>query len=263
MRLGQLSRKVSVRPAEIVSFLSGQGVVVDDNTNTRVSDDAARMVFTHFAPHLKFEETSEEIVVEETTAETPVEAIASEAPAPMNEPLPVAEDKLNEQLPESAEEEVRTTESELPQVIKAPKAELQGLKVIGKIELPEPKKKENAPAAADSENQEVTTSKPERKSRVEHRRPPQTNNQGSTSRARKNPIALQREREAREAEERKKADLEKEKEKRTQYYMQRVKPAAPARRASLVDEPLSQLKDEAPDAPKTLWAKFVKWLTSH
>jgi hypothetical protein len=258
MRLGQLSRKVSVRPAEIVSFLSGRGFSVLDNTNTRVPDDAARMVFTHFAPHLKFEETAEE-VMEETISEAEPEP-ASPAVFPVeSESQPVAE-SIDEQQSANAEDSDVAEESELPQLIKAPKTELQGLKVVGKIELPQPKKKESAPAA---DNQELTMANVDAKRKGEHPRRPQNNNQGSTSRPRKNPIATQREREARESEEKRKAELEKEKEKRTQYYMQRVKPAAPARRAALVDEPLSQLKDEAPDEPKSLWGKFVKWLTSH
>jgi hypothetical protein len=277
MRLGQLSRKIAVRPGEIVDFLATKGIVIDENTNTRVPDDHAKMVMGHFAPGLAFEEVSPELTNEVVMSEPerPSE-VHLETKVETADDLSSPEVSLVEESEVNAEEQVaqgEVTPSEAtPEAIKAPKIELQGLKVLGKIELPQPKKKENSSEEVTQEIVNAETSLPEnpetklprqeRRPKNESRRSRQ-NDQHSSQRSRKNPIALQREREAREAEERRKEEIKKEKEKRTEYYMQRVKAAAPSKRITIVDEPLSQLHDEVPDEPKTLWGKFMKWLTSH
>lgn len=150
-------------------------------------------------------------------------------------------------------------------VIKAPKVTLSGLRVIGKIDLPEPKKKEttieqktvpaeealatesSVPAAVPPKSQRKNNKYADRRGRVE--------------RPRENPIALQREREMREAEARRKEELKKEKERRTQFYNNRIKQSAPKRAARLVDEPVERL-DEIQEEPKTLLGKIWRWLTT-
>jgi hypothetical protein len=260
MRLGQLSRKISVRSAEITAFLSTKGITLDENANTRVPDDAAMLVISHFAPDAKLDD----VALEEAPPASIVDIlIKSES---------VAEEKSSEDQGERSAEPTETPQGEaekledsvkmdeLPQVIKAPKVELQGLKVLGKIELPEQKKKEPVADPESTPPEDLMEQQPQRRRERDQRKP---RHDQSGSRPRKNPIAAKRDREAREAEERKKAQQEKEKEKRTQYYMQRVKTVAPPKRVSIVDEPLSQLHEEVPDEPKSLWGKFMRWLTSH
>jgi hypothetical protein len=266
MRLGQLSRKVSVRSTDIAAFLSAKGILLEDQANAKISDDVARMVIDHFAPHLTVDQNlaeevtiAEEVAIAEevTIAEEEEQNMLTSAVAKDDEPqIEVVntglrqEDPLPHVGPEAAQNDV----------IKAPKIELQGLKVVGKIELPQPRKKESEAIPEQGETEGISKT-PEKNTRPERgRRHEKT---GSSPRRSKNPIALRREREEKDAEEKRKAAQEREKEKRTQYYNQRVKTAAPVRRARLVDEPLAQLEDEAPDEPKTLWGKFVKWLTSY
>ena len=254
MRLGQLSRKLSIRSSEIVGFLKAKGIVVEDHANSKIGDDEARMIVSHFAPDMKIDEP----LVEEV-AELPVEPALPEVEVVASEDTPVEKDEDNTVPGNASPVEAEATESE-PEVIKAPKIELQGLKVIGKIELPEPRKKDAAPV--EGVVAEVPPQAQERRPKREQRGS-QNQNQKSGSRPRKNPIALQREREAREAEERKKDELKRVKESRTQYYLQKVKTSPPSKKISLIDEPLTQLHEEAADEPKTFWGKFVKWLTSH
>src|SRR5689334_19628909 len=115
MRLGQLARKLSLRPAQIVEFLSQHNIQIEDNSNTRIEDQHAELVVNHFAPG-----TFQQVELADEPEET----------APVEAELPVIVTDSSEQT---------TIE---PEVIRVQKIELSGLKVLGKIELPEPKKKE-------------------------------------------------------------------------------------------------------------------------
>jgi hypothetical protein len=267
MRLGQLARKVSVRPADIVSFLSARGNPIEDGANTRVESNLVKMVIAHFAPDLDENELEISVHTPET-AETGDLAVFPEQP--INEGLDEKEIELAKEEsvePISEENSTESAQTEQPkEVIKAPKVELQGLKVIGKIELPQPKKKEPSIPTDETEVLPKEVAPPleasEKRKKRDDRKPRPGDNRRSETRPRRNPIELQREREAREAEERRKQEAQREKEKRTQYYLQKVRPSGPMRAVRLIDEPVSEMKDEAPDEPKTLWGKFVKWLTT-
>lgn len=260
MRLGQLARKLTVRPSDIIEFLKGQAILTEEGTNTKLTDDHVKMIIDQFAPDqlaaiLNADPAPETIEIAAVTQEPEITEVE-----PVTETVP---EIISEQTPEIQPE--KTEGVEKIEVIKAPKVELSGLKVLGKIELPQPKKKE-----VPTENTEVN---PENeKPSPTDRRPPRENrknfNQQKDRRdfkPRKNPIALQREREAREAEEKKREEAKQKKEQRTNYYLERVKPAAPTKPARLYDEPVLEMKDHQAKAKKqpTTWlGKFWKWYTS-
>jgi hypothetical protein len=251
MRLGQLARKLNLSPTDLINYLASNGIEAVEGPNTRLNDDQISLVAKQFNPDGKIE-----------IAPTVVEEIAPAAPAPVVEEIAV-----NVKLEIPTEEpivadEVSTEEPdqlEKSEVIKAPKVELAGLKVLGKIELPEPKKKE--PIAATEENPEAEPVKSERASHPERRknfnRPERRNNSSG-----KNPIALQREREANEAERKKQEQLRIEKERRTQYYMQRVKSSGPTKPARIIDEPVDEIKSERTKTPTTWLGRFWRWYRS-
>jgi len=258
MRLGQLARKLEIRPVEIVEFLSRNNIIIEDGSNTRVEDDHTALIIRHFNPALLTEkeeapEAIERKEVEPTQIipipEIPVESVTEETTISESTPA-IDEDS-------SAEDE--DISAEIVEVIKAPKAELPGLKVLGKIELPEQKKKETAKSVEiePGENQ------PESRTARQERRPVK-NNYNKREENWKNPIALQREREAREAEEKRKAQLELEKEKRMVHYLKKVKKAeqpAKSRKSDYEEtEEVSLRKEEAP--PRTWLGKFLKWLST-
>lgn len=268
MRLGQLSRKINIRSSEIVSFLASQNVAIDDSVNTKVNDDLVRLVVSKFAPGTLI---AVEEIIDEAPTEQPVPEIAHEPSLEVAVPEVTAiveAEEISAEHDAEREEEVSRSESgeqtEFPDVIKAPKVELQGLKIIGKIELPTPKKKEPVAPPVEENTEENVAAKvadiPKGDRHDKRRNGPRKEKRND--RPRKNPIALQREREEREALERKKEQARREKEKRTQYYQKRVKPSAPIKPVRMVDEPLVDMSHEAPDAPKTLWGKFVRWLTT-
>jgi len=248
MRLGQLARKLAIRPSQIVDYLSTQQIYLEEGSNAKLNDEHVNRIVQHFAPD-RLKEIAADIKTEE------VENIVT-APLIISEPSPDREDPKVERV-----EGELDTKLERPEVIKAPKVELSGLKVLGKIELPEAKKKEK-PAVdlvaevTKTEIQEQRRPKPETRKQVSTK----SNREGSQQSWR-NPIALQREREAREAEERKKEAAEREKDRRKEHYLKRVKVGQPTKPARIIDEPVEQNITQNPDKrPRGLWGRFIKWL---
>ncbi len=229
MRLGQLSRKLGVSTPEIIQFLASKQITISEDSNAKIEDIHAHWVTEKFAPHLIA--SVEEVMAEEKKeAESPDEAIT---------------------VTESATAEISDEAPALPELIKAPKIELAGLKVLGKIEIPEKKKKTE-------ENTEARPEEKDRKPRSERTRPQHEYQE----RPRKNPVALQREREQREAEQKRKELLAKEKEKKTNHYYNRVKPVVPTKKVRKEEELIEVADIPVEKMPTTLWGKFMRWLNT-
>jgi len=248
MRLGQLARKLALRPAEIVEFLAENRIQIGEGANVRLENDHVSLIMKKFVPG--WIETSE---VESDVAdeELAVENVSSEHPI-ANEEVSVSDN--SSENPDAN----FTNPGEAIEIIKAPKIELSGLKVLGKIELPEPKKKETpanpeteAPPAAEGEKKELKGS-----------RRPYDEKRRREYRPEKNPIALQRERETKEAQKKLQEQLTREKEKKTQNYLRKVKMSPPTKAVRLVNEPTMEMTaEELVEPPKTLFGKIVRWLT--
>jgi hypothetical protein len=202
MRIGQLARQLGVSPTDISGFLAGQNIDTEGGANVRLSDDVVGKVIQHFAPEKPAEEI-EQIIQQEDVVE-------EEAPT---EPL---------------------------EVIRVNKVELQGLKVLGKIDLPEPKKKTEPPV-------------PPREPRKEQPKREQ--------RAWKNPMEQKRQQEAREKERKRKEEADRLKEKRTNHYYNKVK-SVPTKPVRKIEEQTVVEDLEVKDPPKTLIGKFWRWLRS-
>ena len=235
MRLGQLARKMDLRPAEIIEFLATKNIVIEEDANAKVEDIYVALVYRHFAPDMETENGPDVEAAPATTAEDPVGEVdvVDETPASLS--------PASESAPERIE------------VIKAPKVELSGLKVLGKIDLPDTKKKQAEAPPENSETEQPREVDRERKSPgyKKTQRPP------------KNPIALQREREALEAQKKREEELQLKKEKRTQNYLKKVKAHQPTKAAKLHREEVEEMSAaELAEPPKTLWGKFVRWLTT-
>lgn len=241
MRLGQLARKLAVRPSQIVDYLSTHKIYLEEGSNAKLNDEDVDRIVLHFAPD-RLKEIVEDIKTEE--AENIAPSIVTEEP------------EKEDSKPEIAESETGI-KLEKPEVIKAPKVELSGLKVLGKIELPQSKKKDQpAPTTEETkiEPQEQGRQRPES-------RKPQTKSKREVQQPWRNPIALQREREAREAEERKREAAEREKERRKEHYLKRVKVGQPTKPARIIDEPIElHITQKSADRPRGLWGRFMKWL---
>jgi hypothetical protein len=267
MRLGQLSRKISIRTNEIVALLAQRGVVVEDSFNARVEDEHVQYVISHFAPHLNIPsepQTGQGQVAEPVESTTPSDVMQPVEPSPEPQEA-VAEDEHNssaKEVQQPSEEGVsKPVESglvnEVNGVIKAPKVELQGLKVLGKIELPEPKKKETGTEPDEAQPLEQPSRQTDPAKRKNAQKP-----RGAYDRPKKNPVVLERERRAREEEEQRKRKAELEKNRKTQHYHKRVKPKGPTKAVRIHNEEVAPVEDLRVE-PTTLWGRFVKWLTSY
>jgi hypothetical protein len=245
MRLAQLARKLTIRPTAIVEYLIEHNIQIDDGSNTRLEHTHIALIMQKFAP-AKAAEVAAELAIEKETEE----ALVLEEPAAIVAP---------QNIPES---NTFSDSAEKIEVIRPQKIELTGLKVLGKIELPELKKKEAEALLNQTQQQEESVlAEPEKKPPQENRKPYPSRKETGTQRPLKNPIALQREREALQAEKRKRAQAEREKEKRTQHYLKKVKVASPTKSLKLVKEEVEEMEPLAP-VPKTWWGKFMKWLNT-
>jgi hypothetical protein len=245
MRLGQLARKLAVRPAAIVEFLAGNQIAIEEGSNTRIEDDYVRLVIERFDPS-----KSQEMFVEsggQEESETPVPEIESGNSGPAEIPVEQSQITVNE---------------EKMGVIKAPKIELPGLKVLGKIEMPEPRKKEVASDESASPVESAVVPDEIRNPKQEIRKAPNQRNERRDTRPKRNPIAVQRERESEEAEKKRKEELERKKTLRTQHYFKKVRATAPTKSLKLIDEPVDEMTAEQTPSPKTGWGRFIKWLTT-
>lgn len=253
MRLAQLARKIALKPSDITAFLASKNIVVEESSNAKVADDHVRLVLEHYAPELLVEQVETEVEV----GSEEVEEIISEAPLTAAESVEEPKQVPSEELPE--EEKI------IPEVIKPVKVELPGLKVVGKIDLPEPRKKkeEEQPEGSSQENpvanpEEVIPSAPKREFRKPRNHPREMDR-----RPRKNSVALQREREEREALRKKLEQKEKEKELKTQRYLKKVSQyTPPVKRARKKKEEEYEVLEYQKPKPKSLFGKILSWFIS-
>ncbi len=164
MRLGQIARKLNVGTATIVESLAKKGYEVENNPNSKINMDQVEMLNKEFkssaldkeeASHLSIGKRHEPISIEpETPKEEPKPAPAPEpapapAPAPKAQeaptpaaPKPAAPEPAPEPTPEpapKAAEEPKTSSEPTPpadpEKIATEPPKLEGIKVLGKIDL--------------------------------------------------------------------------------------------------------------------------------
>lgn len=228
MRLGQLSRKLGIHTSKIIDFLASKDIVINEDSNTRIEDEYVTWITQKYAPQLMAE-------VSNTLSEEKIE--------------PTIHTPFVEEVVPTEEQPVAVEAPPLPELIKAPKIELSGLKVLGKIEIPEKKKATTSQEPSDSTSSDTTSTERKKNPRKEF-----------TPRPQKNPVALQREREEREAERKRKEKLQREKEKKTYNYLSRVKTQAPAKKSQYVKEQIEEAPIITEEMPKSLLGKFLRWL---
>lgn len=252
MRLGQLARKLSISPAEVTALLANRNIQAQEGTNTRLTDEQLAWILQHYGKEMSLVTLPDEVAAEEDVVLT--EPTVDQV---------VLYESADVQVDLDATAEAAASVEELPALIKAPKVALSGLKILGKIELPEPKKKEIS-EKPEGEVEAVKHEPSEQKDRRQQTRDDVRKQPRSREgeRPRKNPVTLQREREAREAEEKREEYARQEKERRTQYYQQRVKAPVPTKSVRLFDEPTTDMKNERKSAPKGWFGKLLRWFKS-
>jgi hypothetical protein len=306
MRLGQLARKLEVKPSEIAELLNSKHQLeISVHPNSKIPDEFIQEIKDHFYVEPFIEEVVvdelivdepivapiENIVEEPVTEATPITKDASEEVVKVEETIPVIPE-VTETIspivettitPESDEEENTSDEKEpnsetsewenvefisddvksQADTIKVPKIDLEGLKVVGKIDLPEPKVVTPDEEPDQDENLEeapVKVSKPMKKS-------------PRSSRPAKRKYT---EKEKEEQAEKKKLEAhilflkeQKEAKKKAHYAKvqeQQKKKATPPKKkkkkeVSNTDTAHKAKKKKTKEvAPTTFWGKFKKWL---
>ncbi|MEM9896494.1 MAG: hypothetical protein AAF789_09010 [Bacteroidota bacterium] len=297
MRLGQLARKYEITVHEILEFLDENRIEqVSKHPNSKLSEEAEQLLARHF--NQEYFENEPSIIVEELegptsaakapddalesdqateslTASTSTEVIEDEAVSDTHQ-MSASADSVSEieeqKHKEPAREEISTdqflalTEAEendpvhLEQIthIKAPKKELSGLKVLGKIELP----KEPVKAKKEDTSAERTS-----KHRIKGRKGQQPLSPEQEEEKRIRQKQRKEARLQREEKQRKAARLKKEKQQKEAHYQEKVAkvktpiPKGNQKKKTRKAQQAEQIIDTRP-APKTLLGKFWRWLNT-
>ena len=309
MRLGQLARKVNKNQDEVRRFIEKEfKVELNHDPNVKIEEDHMNAVIAEFYVEEVVEEKPikaveaekvEEPVQEEPKAEEPV---AEETPEieedivteEVNEEVAVAETEEVEETTSEVEEQVEETEEELDpfierpvdpdaELIKAPKVELEGFKVVGKIDLPVEKVVEEEAEEVSTEgvdeleasmqaiNQDVKTAKVAEASEVaENLEKDEEAEENSIYKDAKGIYHFSQEQldnrakffEAKKEKER----LEREKEKKKRHYeemmAQSKKDGTPKKavKGAPTKKPAKKKPVETKQEPTTVWGKFLRWL---
>lgn len=166
MRLGQVKRTYNIETSKIVTFLKDNGVEISNHPNSKLTEEQLELVLDNLKPkveviaepiteqNINTNEVKEVTINKEDTkvkVETPKEIVKEEPQ--IGEVI-----EIKKEAPKKKTVELET-EDENIEVIRAPKQKVEGLKVLGKIDLPEPKvKPEDKIEEKISENEDNTSS---------------------------------------------------------------------------------------------------------
>lgn len=262
MRLSQIARKLGVAPSTVSELLVKKGYDTPKNGNAKLNEEQIAELYKHydivvFTEPEVIKELEAEAEKEANMEEAVIEEKEIEIAAPSLEMIKEEEvENINEPEESLAVEEV--TEEEPIEVIRAKKVKLEGIKVLGKIDLPEPKVKKEVEETEDSEKEEVTTKKrpqrtPRNKRDQRRKKPELTFEQKQAAADRK------REREKRERE-------KKIKEKKQAYFRENIKPkqTESALAAKKRKKKKEQAKQSSPQRTKITtknpFKRFWQWL---
>jgi translation initiation factor IF-2 len=146
MRLGQIARKLNVGTATIVESLAKKGYEVENNPNSKINMNQVEMLNKEFkssaldkeeASHLSIGKRHEPISIE---PETPKEEPKPAAPKAAEQPKPAAPAPTPETAPKAAVEpkpaqSAAPTPSAEPEKVSSEIPKLEGIQVLGKIDL--------------------------------------------------------------------------------------------------------------------------------
>lgn len=272
MRLRQLARKLDVNPNRILEILSENSYEVQNDPNLKLTEDQEVIVVQKLQPAVLHEESKTEIQTGPQQEELPLkegkgtqmnESLQSaQSIEPTEKPLP-----RKIELPETKKREkpaIYTLEKEVEaqskdlELIKAPKVKLDGLKVLGKIDLPEPKSKAKEKEETQEEESKLKTEKPTRNRRksLDSRR--KTNQH----KPRLNPVEYERLKAEKEAKKLKEKRLKEIKLKKEQHYKEKVQAKVQAKtirkKPKPMVKPVSESVNVKGDIPKTLKQSYNK-----
>ncbi|MGW8123937.1 hypothetical protein ACV07N_14860 [Roseivirga echinicomitans] len=236
MRLRQLARKLQVQPKYLIGILSQNGHEIENDPNFKLTEVQESLILS-IVPMPK--ESSEAKVAPQKEKAEVVEAIETVMEVIEEVALPTEEVVKPEAVEEAQNEAPKTEKPEIKkeapkvyslekeaqekhkdvELIKAPKLQLEGLKVLGKIDLPEPKVKEKAKV----ETAEEATEKPQARKATQNRSTPTHDRKRENQRTRPNSLELERRKVEKEAKQKKLAEEKRIKALKEKRYKEKVK----------------------------------------
>lgn len=236
MRLAQLARKLKIKPTEIISFVSDRfDYTINSTPNSIVPKEYLNPIVEHFILGVQ---AKEEKIEAKPQVQTKVETIST------------IEGK------ETQETKINLEDG----VIRTPKIEVPGVKVVGKIELP------SKPEIQEEETKEKTTIE---ESKEEQSSTSKRNSKKPKKRERKEVNYEEKrklERQQHLTEIKRKKELEKKKRKAHYETLMKEKQAnfKPKKKKTTTKTKQIQLrrKMEEENKPTSLWGKFIYWLNN-
>jgi len=274
MRLGQLSRKVDTKPSEILSYLKNEfDVELGSHLNTKVDDALTEKVIAKFKAVVISESTIK--TEDQTDAKVEVEKEPELESDPIEEtnveetekPEPIAEFDRDQEIDEATRLSA--------EVIKAPKVELAGPTVVGKIDLPPPLEEQmvEIDGVMISKKEIADKKKEERKQKREKRETSKKRTSGSVRSSRiKSEAQLEQLKKDTEAEEISKKIAHREKrisKKQKQQAKPKVNPTPPKKKVKkktikkqiIAEQEAKQPKNIKP-MPTTWYGKLWLWFNT-
>ena len=162
MRLSQVARKLNIGKNTILEFLESKGHKVDNNPNSKISDEQLELLSKEFASDAMDKEEALGMTIGKKHSDNiviDVDNVDSDKNNDEEEDLlikTITASKVSEQAAkeEPVKEDKEKKETEKSENLWDEKPQLKGFKVLGKIELDKPKK-------GPSEKKDTTEAKPE------------------------------------------------------------------------------------------------------
>lgn len=271
MRLGQLARQLDVKTTDIVTFLEKEKkTTIKTHPNSKVPDELIEEVSAHFKPEEK--EVEEKPAAIEQKEETPV-------------------------IPEQPKEEKKKVQPEPeiplnPEHIETPKTELQGPKIIGKVDLPDKskiqveidgvvydqefldkKKKDELKQLREQkaiEKEEKRKAEKERKRIALEKKKLEEERQAMLAQEKHNILSAEEEKKKAlilKAQEKREKKLEANRKKRQkQYYQQQVTTKQPQstkkKKKKEIEQEVITVQTASEPKETNLFKRFIKWLNT-
>lgn len=155
MRLSQVARKLNVGTATITDHLSAKGFTIENNPNSKITPEQFDMLMKEFASSVMDKKEASGLTIGKKHSDV---VIHSDVPPKKDEEYEeeILIKTVSPAVPEPEEEQLKPKETPLPaeeeEKVETEKVKLQGIKVVGKIDLEaNKKKKETAPKPEEKE----------------------------------------------------------------------------------------------------------------
>ncbi len=162
-RLNKVAREFNIGISTIVDFLSKKGVEVDSNPNTKISEEAYHLILQEFSSDIDVKKESKKFNFDKVKKKKESVSLDEE------EALVGVKDENAETADEKAEKQTGTEEPEVEEKAEAEEEEFHekvNLKIVGKIDIEESKKKpkkektESTEAPPEEETEEEVAEEP-------------------------------------------------------------------------------------------------------